>query len=103
MNVEDVSLQIESPGIIDLAGNKVQTEGTQIIDLEQTKYQWICVGPLTEKEMEQYQFSIAGAMTYVSMPIFSEMARASETHRAEQEQKKNEAEKKQRKELKEKF
>jgi hypothetical protein len=103
MNVEDASLQIESPEITDLAGNKVQTEGTQIIDLEQTKYQWICAGPLTEKEMEQYQFSIAGATTYVSMPIFGEMTRASETHRAEQEQKKKDVEKKRQKELEEKF
>ena len=102
-NVEDLSLQTESPEITDLAGNKVQTQGVQIIDLEQTKYQWICVGLLTEKEMEEYQFSIAGATTYVSMPIFREMAQASEAHRAEQERKKKDVEKKRQKELEEKF
>ena len=103
VNMEDAVLQIETPEIIDLAGNKVQTEGTQIIDLEQTTQQWVCVGKLTEKEMEQYQFSIAGATTYGSKAIWTKMLGTNEAERGDEEQKKKEAEKKQRKELKERF
>jgi uncharacterized protein YecT (DUF1311 family) len=103
MNVEDGSLQIESPEITDLAGNKVQIEGRQIIDLEQTTNRWVCVGQLTDTEMEQYQFGIGGATTYVSAPIWKEMAEATEIERAKKEQKKKEVEKRQQKELEEKF